>query len=376
MSPELPSVAFDDFEYLYFDGLYPPIIKMNNFKMVIDESLPTKKFGKTYIFLADFYFWHQIQDEAIQYDIIKKYIPDVKIVFMNPFNIDIGLRDNILGEEVEEMTNDHFFYLIQNLRFGNINKTQYESHGYIKEIHDKYKSDAHDEQFQEMFKFNFEFEEVYLVKKSVSMSKILSPLCFEYAVKESNSNLEMPWFCGEREERIDILYKKWETEGLNLFTNRFKKDLHRNRKFPKKIFLSRKDANSRYSTLIEDEIKTADPVGLVAARSFSEEHIFEDYFKRLGYTPVVMEELSYLDQINIFYNATHVAGLIGSGMLNTIFSKKLKYIFSIHVNSTYYFSYEYCSKMHNAEYVEIDFRSISNDNDKMMKILASIVERY
>ena len=80
----------------------------------------------------------------------------------------------------------------------------------------------------------------------------------------------------------------------------------------KKIYISREDVNKMWSSL-------------APSRSYPQEQTLIDYFISQGYNKVVLTDYGYIDQINILLNATHVAGLTGSGLFNTFFLLFCKY---------------------------------------------------
>ena len=86
---------------------------------------------------------------------------------------------------------------------------------------------------------------------------------------------------------------------------------------PKKIYIDRKDAKSNHAHLRkiinEDEVK--------------------NFFTKNGFSIVTLSKLSFLDQINLFNNATHIAGLHGAGFSNCIFCKKEIFVLEIQSNT-------------------------------------------
>ncbi len=77
---------------------------------------------------------------------------------------------------------------------------------------------------------------------------------------------------------------------------------------PKKIYVSRKSANGR--------------------RVVNEEEMFA-VLKNKGYELVELEKLSFKEQVKLFSNATHVIAPHGAGLVNLVFSKKIKFVVEI-----------------------------------------------
>jgi hypothetical protein len=108
--------------------------------------------------------------------------------------------------------------------------------------------------------------------------------------------------------------------------------------FSKKIFISRKDANSKRVVPNEDELFQA--------------------FKQHGFERYELTKLSLAEQIVLFNNAEEVVSFAGSGAINTIFcNPKTKYIELIQtmVDATFYFL---------ADIFSLDYRSINNSTER------------
>jgi capsular polysaccharide biosynthesis protein len=70
--------------------------------------------------------------------------------------------------------------------------------------------------------------------------------------------------------------------------------------------------------------------------------------------------MSYLDQLNLLYNATHIAGTIGSAFINTFICKENTNLIEIHVKKDYHFSYEYITNMFNINRLEINLKYLDD----------------
>jgi hypothetical protein len=132
-----------------------------------------------------------------------------------------------------------------------------------------------------------------------------------------------------------------------------------------KIFISRRRQNSEIRNAKElldsykaglsyEELKniytqygnTAREIELLLGRIIEkfiekeEEELLESFFVSKGYTIVIPEDLSFSEQINLCSNATHIASIIGSGLLNSIFAKDSSKIFIININNIDRFDYD------------------------------------
>jgi hypothetical protein len=61
----------------------------------------------------------------------------------------------------------------------------------------------------------------------------------------------------------------------------------------------------------------------------------------MGYEIVSLEGLPYKKQVEYFYNADKIAGLVGSGFSNIIFSKDTLELIELQVKHNFEFSYKY-----------------------------------
>jgi hypothetical protein len=133
----------------------------------------------------------------------------------------------------------------------------------------------------------------------------------------------------------------WIEEGVQLIRERLISRVRDSVGYPEKIYISRRDATERYKKLITSgETSDKNSINEARERNYDETNI-EDYFIAMGYTPICLEGMPYIEQMNHFYNAKTIAGLIGSGFCNIIFSKPEVELIEIHVSATFEFSYSY-----------------------------------
>lgn len=165
-------------------------------------------------------------------------------------------------------------------------------------------------------------------------------------------------------------------EGFKCIREVYNKYLIKDENMPKKIFLTRKKQSDRVRKIYELMRKRATPGNndidyslldqesenfggyryvwqLLEERYFSEEDEIklENFFAGLGYTIIDPEDFSFYDQINHFYNATHIATIRGSGLLNTLFCQPNTNVFILDVTKNYEFQYyQICSLYTNNVY--------------------------
>lgn len=105
-------------------------------------------------------------------------------------------------------------------------------------------------------------------------------------------------------------------EGNKELRKFFTKYMIEDQSKPKKIFVTRKDANSA----IEKNEREADFNDRYESHEFLT--ALEDYFIEEGYTIISLSGMSLFEQISYFYNAEEIAGSPGTNLCNLIYSKQ------------------------------------------------------
>ena len=110
------------------------------------------------------------------------------------------------------------------------------------------------------------------------------------------------------------------------------------------------------------------------SRSIKNVQIFESYFKDKGYEVVFLEDLSFEEQANIFYNAEEIVSVIGTGLTNTIFCDPGTKILAINTSPDKYFWSGWCriSKEMQLNYTDISLVSETNEAEDLINKLKSI----
>ena len=130
-----------------------------------------------------------------------------------------------------------------------------------------------------------------------------------------------------------------------------------------KIFISRRVNNDRY----KKDVSQVD----VVTRTFEEDKI-EKYFNGIGYKSVILEGMPLIDQFNLFYNATHVVGLNGSGLINLIACKKNTRIIELNLIESYKNKVEYSYMFKFKGFDFLSYENFSGDIDKIIEELKGI----
>ena len=171
---------------------------------------------------------------------------------------------------------------------------------------------------------------------------------------------------------------KFYMDGFNLIKELYKKYLVKNNDLPKKIYFSRMKQDNRirkiYELMVNDgNLNNEDLIYLKQEESnmggqryllqlikerymlLEEEIRLEKYFKSKGYEIIDPENLSFYEQINYYYNATHIAAIRGSGLFNTIFCQPNANIFILDTAQSYEFAYLEICKLGTNNVYEIPF---------------------
>jgi hypothetical protein len=118
---------------------------------------------------------------------------------------------------------------------------------------------------------------------------------------------------------------------------------------PKKIFISRTDSLTRRSGM-HDLIN------------------FESFFVSKGFKIITLQGMDMQKQIDLFYNATDVVSMAGSGLTNSVFCKEGTNIVSINPDQDSYFCniWSKISKLSNLNYMEISVNHQDKDAEKYL----------
>ena len=81
-------------------------------------------------------------------------------------------------------------------------------------------------------------------------------------------------------------------------------------KISKKIYIDRSDSKSNHRNL----------------RKITNEDEVVDYFKKEDFSIIRLGDLNFVDQVNLFNNASHIIGLHGAGFANLVFCKQNTFV--------------------------------------------------
>lgn len=308
------------------------LYKLTDVKLINNETEePIKLKGK--YFLAEYnpLYWHFLHEDLAGYEGIKQLYSDLQLVLFDSQHIMVDATT--LAEHRK-----HFPYI------------EYFAKMYgVKELFDLSK--------------NWEFEEVYYTPTS-------SQVLIEDYIWGENKPMSI-WPSED--------YDKWDaapwTErspfavaGLNEITQKLYNNIALDLSLPKKIFISRRDVNARLEELEGKEGYEH----LVEERLFDGEFL-EKYFEQKGYEIIALEEHSYEKQMQLFMNASHIAGTVGAGFANLHMSQPHTKLIELHVIPIYGFDYGYFSSFRDIDYIPVELRNLEEkralSQQEMLEVL-------
>lgn len=303
--------------------------------------------GKNYLFHFDHYFYHQLQQIVCQFDFIKKYVPDLKAVFFDRYANTQSLKAEDFFNSIKDVS-----FIYQNTGIKDLN-----THIYFEDLYRAYLDEAYDNNIYQLRPYNLFFEELYFITDVVTFFPE------EMFIEQ---NFIPVWYTQKFKDNAYCVYNQMDQVSLKMHRERMIKYLKIDNSFHKKIYISREDANKRYENVLQDlNIKHSQSyLDWIKTRIFPEEYCLTKYFKEQGYHIVNFEGMPYIQQLQTLYNATHVAGIIGSGLLNTLICNKNTQVFEIHISKPYYFSYDYVAKVFDLNHKIIDVRFIEDRTDE------------
>lgn len=117
--------------------------------------------------------------------------------------------------------------------------------------------------------------------------------------------------------------------------------------FPKKFYIDRSDSKSNHSHL----------------RKITNEQELKDFLEKKGFSIITLSDLSFIDQVNLFQNASQITGLHGAGFANLTFCKPKTLVIELKP-TTAGPMYENLAKKINLNYQDISIEPSENLNNQ------------
>ena len=303
-------------------------ISMHRIKNVIIKNNEEDfiKFDETIYLMPTFIpYGHALIDCYSQYNAIKNKDSNVRIVFYDLNNLGYSLESNPTKNVIKDLM----------FLSGESERIDISKNNFI---------------FSEIvlfFDYTDTFLEEFYLNSGIDKRPHYPPFCKCY---QSGSDP-----CGTNESW------KYNIFAINYLKNSFNeyKSVNNNRKF----YISRRIVNEKNLTSLKN-----DPDNWIAkSRSYHSENLIENLFIENGFEIIIPDNMSLLEQIKLFSQASHIAGISGIGLLNMVWADKPK-VYEICVNPFYdYHHKEYGIQSGVVEYFKIDCRSL-NVQDTVDKI--------
>lgn len=280
--------------------------------------------GNSFLATLHYYYYHSFLEMMGTYALIKGHIPDLKCYFNSMFG-----KDPVWRKEFNDRSLDSYLEYLKYSPFGAPDvQSEINHHEFTKGLVDMF---SEDKNIYTIESDNIVFENFYML-------------------------LEMPTgFSGNSWERFRNL----------IFLSKIISKFLTPTDSKNKIYISRKTNNKRYKDFVDFQPKT---VTDLKSRAFDEDEI-EKYFNSIGYKTVILEGMPLIEQLNLFYNATHIAGLNGSGFVNLIAAKNNTRVIELNLIKDYKnrTNYEYMFK-----FKSFDFSSYSNLSENIPQIIEEL----
>jgi hypothetical protein len=280
--------------------------------------------GNYFIYDCDSWqYFHIINDVIGQYEFLKDYIPDLKILFVTGLKVGIG---DINAQKI-----------IPDI----LSLYGYSENDIVRSVDSVIK-------IENLFFFHSEFN-CYLkeIKKVKNIGSITDDdFHYQFIATRKIINIVLPF--------------------LKNSTN-------------KKIYINRRtSAKNLQEVYTYNHINGLDllEVNEKLKRSFSssDELQLEKFFIENGYTSCDLDGLGFFDQVNIFFNASHIAVPHGTASYNAVFAKETAKILLINNWSDYDWFYTNMLSEFNKNYAEFPKRMFNNEKIPVDQIIDAIIE--
>jgi hypothetical protein len=284
--------SFDEYSYT---NAYSVDIEELDIPEIIIENLEFKNVkGKEPVFIPGTWFlaprympyYHVVVDNIMYYEYLKLRHPELKM----------GQVHTQISKEIDEGLQDPFYYLIDYWKFNDLDF-----------VVDKQKD-------------NYIFEKVvFLPNHAVWFDDRVVPFPFQAKFAHYGfQRLHDPRAVIVKKTR-DVLLSKVNTSIG-----------------PDKVYASRVPT---VSFKIRERMEGPDQIAEKRSRVYEEEPVIIEYFKSRGYTIVDNSALGLWEQIEMYANASSIAGISGSNIFNGIWSRPGTNIYEIH--TTPFWSYTF-----------------------------------
>lgn len=270
--------------------------------------------GKSFLITIDnWQYAHVIQECIGHFEFIKKYIPDIKIYFLCPgeykesvYNSSNNIVSLVFKDLMEKygVSDSEVINYNSSVTFENV---YYLFNFFIKGLKGSTNSNEpiHTSKDKD---FEMQLESSRLIRKLFESDKIINQNKNKIFISKTKSDLAYKGFMKRKEEL------------RNIYTN------------DEEFFKMLKDlqGDNEYNSMeFNNKI-----------RVYENQDKIEDFFRSLGYEIVHNEDIGLFNQINRYYNASHIASINGTGCYNAIFSDPDTKMFMINTHNRFYWFFD------------------------------------
>lgn len=340
--------------------------KINNFKKIKSHNSGVNLNGNYFIISIDQYMWHFLSEHLTQYELLKKEILDLKLLVISdlqiyPINEEMILLSDYLKliRKADNLKSLSFFFDICKVYFGD---------------------DLKDAMVYNLKQCNIALENIYFIYdwkglvpyRLFKINNLEAPYYLKKIISKEGAavNAHQAW------STLENKYCLWQKEGMIMLRERMRSFLTKDDSLPKKIYIDRTDANLKWGIHSIKANQKLNDKDYVPSRYYRRESLVREYFEKNGYKSLSLGDYDYIEQLNYFYNATHIAGLCGSGLLNSYVSEKDTNVIEVYVNRSYEFSYSYVTEIAPINVFSIDLRSQIHEEAPIDAKSYALLDKY
>lgn len=313
MSDKVFNTKWDSIEYIDVPGIKSKIYKVNNVLVNYDSKKdPVVVNGNVFIIsLSNWQYFHIVQECLGQYEFLKKYIKDLKLIFTvereDDINKEVFLNDlsglfkslvNIYNPSMDEIV----IISDQKIIFENV---YYLYNFFIPCLRNVVPSNGpiHNTSHED---FSHQFD--------------LSNCVIDKLKKYKNQTPNKKIFISR--SKSDQIYIKWKEDYYRYKNNEMSKE--------------EGDRFWDYVMRVGEEAFTQN----FQNRIHSDNIKIDNFFIDMGYELVYNEDLTLEEQVYIYSSATHIASIDGTGCYNAIFAHPDTKVFMITTNRDFYWFFD------------------------------------
>lgn len=304
-----------DIEEYELPGTQLKYYSVSDFKITSHPGLETKKiYGNSYILeLPGYQYFHYFQDKVGQYEMLRDYIPDLKLVLVGDFEHAYPPNSNIIGSLVIEESLSVYNIPREDILFLDKTDVWFEKTFYSIRIFNRF------------------------LPNSLPGNRLLGPGdgqdYYTYNIETAKKVRELYLTALKLKDSKIFVSRRKMNDMIRTMQSLIDKDLDGT---------ATEEEKERLIHTIRIFGTEADAKMVISQRWISEEDEdkMENFFESLGYRIIDPFNMTFFEQVRTFNSATHVVSVRGSGLYNTIFCNENAKVFIIDTSSKYNFEYK------------------------------------